>query len=184
MPSNVVRATASRRECTAHEWLPRGSSEHLRELSQFVADDAAVAELDDEPVSGGALLGEDRPRAEYPHADLPDGRAGGCGWHEDDRVAITGMEQRPEHAAGLPTHLSHLAGPDEEGEVAGGRAVVEVASPTFGEGDLDGAVRVEAVGPTVPVAGLDLATVEGHRESGDAQGEAQLVAPREHQDAL
>src|SRR6185295_13604792 len=59
------------RECTAHEWLSRGSSEHLRELSQVVADDAAVAELDEEPVSGGALLGEERPRAEYPHADLP-----------------------------------------------------------------------------------------------------------------
>lgn len=49
---------------------------------------------------------------------------------------------------------------DEEGEVACGRPVGEPALAAVGEGELDGAVGVESVGPAVPVGTLDLAAVE------------------------
>src|SRR5882672_9166988 len=122
--------------------------------------DLSVLDLDEEADANAAHLAEHRPRLRRPHAHCSRPSARLFRVQHDDGAAVGAPNGGNERLAGQLADLLCFLRADEQGEVSGGGAILEVAPAAFGEWNLDSAVRAVRVVPTVAVRALDLAAVE------------------------
>jgi hypothetical protein len=117
-----------------------GVSEDEAERLQVLAADPSVSDRDVEVPTGGARFAE--LEGLVVEQFDPDGAVG-------EFASVGGLDVFERLGGGFFPELVHSSGADEEGEVAGGGALREVAAACLGEGDLDRVVFAERVGPLV-----------------------------------